>query len=147
MGLTWLWTRKARSSSPGSGTALRRMTLEGVQPQHLYEIGGQLFTTKRCSGYASLAFCTPFIFLFKGKAAFQDRLLEVECASTARLREKGKIPSYDGKRTAAVSTNTQMKEHKQNGVSYYGLLSVPSPPPPFVSNLRIAVNHYRMHES
>lgn len=128
MGLTWLWTWKARSSSPGGGTALWRMTLEGVQPQHLYEIGGQLFTTKQCSGRANLAFSSPFIFLFKRKAAFQDHLLKVECASTARLGGEGNRSSYDGKHTAAVSTNTQMKEHQQNCVSYYGLLSVFFPP-------------------
>lgn len=39
------------------------------------------------------------------------------------LVEKTKYPLNDGKHTAAVSTNTKMKEHKHNCMSYYELLS------------------------
>lgn len=64
-----------------------------VQPQHLDDTGGQIFTTKQCSGQANLAFSSAFILLFKSKAAARDHLLKVEWTTTARLGGKGNISS------------------------------------------------------
>lgn len=102
---------KSKISQSWRGTAVWRMTLEKVRPQHLNAVGEQIFTTKQCSGQADLVSSGPLIFFFKSKAAFQDHLLKAECATAAQLRGKDKLSTWIRINTAAVSTNSNLTEH------------------------------------